>query len=81
MLASYIAAEAAVLKGLSYRIGDLALTRANLNEIIAGRKEWERKVAAENEVALGRQPGVALADFGSHPRIYGGYDFEGSGCR
>jgi hypothetical protein len=51
MLASYQAAEAAVLKGLSYRIGDLQLTRADLATIQAGRREYERRVAADNAAA------------------------------
>jgi hypothetical protein len=57
MLAAYQAAELAVLKGLSYRIGDLMLTRANLNEIIAGRKEWQRNVNAELAAAAGQSTG------------------------
>jgi len=81
MLAAYIAAEAAVLKGLSYRIGDLMLTRANLPEIIEGRKDWERKVAAENEIALGLRPGIALANFGDRYRFGNGCEgWGGYGC-
>lgn len=63
MLAAYIAAETAVLKGLSVRFGDRMLTRANLPEIIAGRKEWERRVADETAAAAGRSNGYAVADF------------------
>jgi hypothetical protein len=70
MLTAYIAAEAAVLKGLSYRIGDLALTRANLNEIIAGRQNWQRLVNAENAQAAGQKGplSVHVSDF-NHGRI------------
>jgi hypothetical protein len=65
MLESYIAAEKAVLKGLAYRTSDgRQLTRANLPEIIAGRREWERRVASETSVAGGREGGYAVADFG-----------------
>ncbi len=65
MLAEYIAAELAVLKGISYRIGDLALTRANLTEIVATRKEWERRVNAENAAAAGQRGplSVHVSDF------------------
>lgn len=80
MLAAYIAAEAAVLKGLSYRIGDLQLTRADLSQIVAGRKEWERRVASENEVALGRQPGIALADFSGRRGFIEGQGGGRGGC-
>ena len=64
-LAQYQAAELAVLKGLTYRIGDLQLTRANLNEIIAGRQEWQRAVNAENAAAAGQRGplSVHVSDF------------------
>lgn len=55
MLAAYLAAELAVLKGQTYRIGDLTLTRSNLNEIVAARKEWERKVNVEVAKANGQK--------------------------
>ena len=64
MLDAYIAAERAVLKGLSYRMGDRQLTRANLPEIISGRQEWERRVASEQAATSGREAGYAVADFG-----------------
>lgn len=64
MLAQYIAAETAVLKGESYRIGDLMLTRSNLAEIIAGRQEWQRAVNAEARTAAKQGPlSVHLSDF------------------
>ena len=65
MLAAYIAAELAVLKGKTYRLGERQLGRENLAEIIAGRKEWERRVAAESAAAAGKSgtTGYALADF------------------
>lgn len=59
----YIAAEAAVLKGQTFRFGDRQLTRADLAQIIAGRKEWERRVANESATANSGTPGVAIADF------------------
>lgn len=46
MLAEYLAAESAVLKGQSYTIKDRTLTRANLSAITKERKYWETKVDA-----------------------------------
>lgn len=61
MLQRYLDAEASVLKGLSVRMGDRTLTKANLNEIQAGRKEWQAAVARES----GRGGGFKAADFRS----------------
>lgn len=44
MLAKYMAAEAAVLKGQSYSIDDISVTRADLDKVRAGRIEWEKRV-------------------------------------
>ncbi len=64
MLALYLSAEAAVLKGLTFRMADgSVLTRANLPEIIAGRREWERRVASEQAAAAGQTTSYAVADF------------------
>ncbi len=64
MLALYLDAETAVLKGLSFRMADGSmLTRANLPEIVAGRREWEQRVALENAAAAGRDDRFAVADF------------------
>lgn len=41
MYAAYILAEQAVLTGKSYTIGGRQLSRENLEEIRAGRKEWK----------------------------------------
>ena len=61
MLQTYLAAEAAVLRGQSFRMGERQLNRADLAEIRAGRREWEAKVNAQ---ALGgSRMSVALADF------------------
>lgn len=60
---AYLAAEVAVLKGQTFRFGERQLTRADLPEIIAGRKEWERRAIDEAARAGGAgMPGVALAD-------------------
>ena len=66
MLSRYIAAETVVLSGQRFRMGERELTRADLSEIRAGRREWEHKVAAEAAASsTGRgDPRVALADFG-----------------
>jgi hypothetical protein len=53
MLQTYLDAEAAILAGQTVRFGERQLTRANLAEVQAGRREWERKVASEQRVAAG----------------------------
>lgn len=53
MLAKYIEAEMAVLKGQSFSMNGRTLTRTNLSEIRAGRKEWEVKVQAEKAKSQG----------------------------
>lgn len=61
MLNLYIEAEIAVLGGQSFRMGERQLTRADLERIQAGRREWEAKV--EGQARRGR-PRFANADFG-----------------
>lgn len=61
MLDSYIAAEVAVLQGQRFRFGERDLTRADLEEIRAGRREWQRIVNAEARSGSAR---YATADFG-----------------
>lgn len=67
MVAKYIAAEAAVLKGQSYMLstgtGSRQLTRANLPEIRAGRREWEQRLAAEQARTKGGSSDYSVADF------------------
>lgn len=64
MLQVYLDAELAVLRGLSFRMADGSmLTRANLPEIQAGRREWERRVAGEQAASAGRDDRFAVADF------------------
>jgi hypothetical protein len=53
MLAQYLAAESALLEGKSIIFNERHLTREDLSEIRKGRKEWERRVAAENAQAAG----------------------------
>lgn len=62
MLDLYTAAEAAVLNGQSVRLGDRQVTRADLAEIRAGRREWQCRVDAE--ARRGRRAPWANADFG-----------------
>lgn len=66
MLAAYQNAELALLQGQSYRFGDRQITMVNLPEIQAGRREWERRVSAEQATTAGAQNGplsVHGADF------------------
>lgn len=53
MLEKYTAAEAAVLEGKEYRLGDRSLRREDLAEIRAGRREWQAAVNAEAARAAG----------------------------
>lgn len=62
----YIAAETAVLKGQSYRLGERVLTLADLEQIRAGRREWEGRVAIETAANAGAGAvGVSFASFRS----------------
>lgn len=64
LLALYLAAEAKILGGQSYVIGDRHLTRADLAEVRRERKELERRVASETRVAAGDAgPRHQLANF------------------
>lgn len=47
MLNLYIQAETAVLSGQEFVLGDKRLRRADLEQIRAGRKEWQRIVNDE----------------------------------
>lgn len=51
MLAKYMAAESAVLEGKDVSFGDRRLSMVDLPQIIAGRKEWEQRAAAESAKA------------------------------
>lgn len=48
MLTKYLVAEAALLEGKEVSFGDRRLRMEDLPNIIAGRKEWERRVATES---------------------------------
>jgi len=68
MLAKYLAAEAAVLEGKEVSLGDRKLRMEDLPSIIAGRKEWEGRVAQEQRQAAGTPAfgglSFAVANFG-----------------
>lgn len=53
-LASYLAAETAVLSGQEYEIAGRRLKRANLNEIRAGIDSWNARVQSLSRNASGR---------------------------
>ena len=53
MLAKYISAEEAILTGQEMRLNGRSLTRADLADVIAGRKEWQRSVDAETRISNG----------------------------
>lgn len=63
MLALYIAAEKAVLTGKSISVNGRSMTRENLQEIRAGRKEWQQKVDQETASTSGGSSTYSLADF------------------
>ncbi|HZJ81619.1 MAG TPA: hypothetical protein VFC95_02880 [Guyparkeria sp.] len=53
MLAKYLAAEVAILQGQEFTFEGRRLSRADLDSVRAGRKEWERKVNTEKSAATG----------------------------
>jgi hypothetical protein len=67
MLAKYMTAEAAILEGKEVRFGDRTLRMEDLQEVRAGRLEWEQRVAAETALGAGRPTfgglGFSLANF------------------
>lgn len=54
MLTAYLDAESKVLTGKTARLGDRLMTKEDLSEIRAGRREWEERVNAENATATGK---------------------------
>lgn len=53
MLALYIQAESAILKGQEFTLGDKRLRRADLDMVQAGRREWQARVNAEGRASSG----------------------------
>lgn len=62
MLNLYIQAETAVLSGQEFVLGDKRLRRADLEQIRAGRAEWQAIVNAEL-AATRRTPSIGGASF------------------
>jgi len=62
MVDKYLAAELAVLEGKETWFNGRKVVMADLPQIIAGRKEWERRVNAQAAAAQG-SPGYSLATF------------------
>jgi len=54
MLAKYLDAELAVLSGKTITFQGRSMGMENLQEIRAGRREWEARVAQESRAASGR---------------------------
>lgn len=63
MLAAYIAAEKAVLKGKSYTINGRSLSRVDLPDIREGRQEWQQKLDEFDVRARGGSSAYAVSDF------------------
>lgn len=64
----YLAAELAILSGQQVRWGERQLTRADLAQVQAGRREWERKALAEARAAAGHAAvGVSYANLSGQP--------------
>ncbi len=74
MLASYLAAETAILSGQKCRWGDRELTRADLTMVQNGRREWERKVNVE--ARCGNPVRVSLANLTGQPQAPEGGEFD-----
>ncbi len=69
MLNKYIAAESAILEGKEVRFGDRTLRMEDLDKVQTGRREWERRAAAEVPAGAPERPtfggvGFGLANFG-----------------
>ena len=54
MVSEYMKAEVAVLAGKTITFQGRSMGMENLQEIRAGRREWEARVAQENRVTSGR---------------------------
>ena len=62
MVDRYLEAELAILQGKEILFNGRKLIMDDLEEIRAGRLEWERRVLAQQAAAAG-QPSYALATF------------------
>ena len=59
MLALYIEAEAAVLAGKEYQKNGMIFKLEDLDKIIAGRREWQQRITAEQRTAA-RVPSMSI---------------------
>lgn len=62
MVHRYLEAEMAILEGKSVQFGGRTLTMENLGQIREGRKEWERRAAADTAGRAGGSRGYSLAE-------------------
>ena len=63
MVDRYLEAELAVLEGKEIIFAGRKQVMADLPQIRAGRLEWERRLAVQQNAAVGGRPGYALATF------------------
>ena len=63
MVAFYIQAEKDILEGKSISINGRAMTRENLQEVRAGRKEWEQRLSNKTASTSGGSSLYSLANF------------------
>ncbi len=63
-LQAYLDAEAAVLKGKRFRMGERDLELSDLSEIRDGIRDLEARLQGEQQTARGERRGVLLANFG-----------------
>lgn len=62
MLFKYLEAEKAILEGKSITFNGRSMAMEDLEQVIAGRKDWERRVASENNAAS-RRPSIGGLTF------------------
>jgi len=62
MIEFYTNAEIAALEGRQFMFSGRQVMLQDLQQIRAGRREWERKLANEQQAAKGL-PGFALTEF------------------
>ena len=74
----YLTAEQALLDGKEVSFGDRRLRMEDLPNIIAGRKEWEQRVAAESAKTT-KAPtigGLEMKVANFNPAVHSGYPFN-----
>jgi len=63
MVDYYTEAEIAALEGRMFMFNGRQVMSQDLTQIRSGRKEWERKLAAEKASSSGGHPGIAFTRF------------------